>query len=108
MPEITRLKEDFGISQFVMVGDRGMIGRAAIATLRDHGGIDWITALKSTAIRALVEDQTIQPDLSLPASMAGPGPHLPLHARPHRRVTPEGGLAGTTLYRRGPGGRRHP
>ncbi len=46
-----------------MVGDRGMISSAAIATLRDQGGIDWITALKSTAIRALVEDQTIQPDL---------------------------------------------
>ena len=68
MPEITRLKEDFGIRQFVMVGDRGMISSAAIATLRDHGGIDWITALKSTAIRALVEDKTIQPDLSLPAA----------------------------------------
>ena len=63
MPEITRLKEDFGIRQFVMVGDRGMISSAAIATLRDHGGIDWITALKSASIRALVEDKTIQPDL---------------------------------------------
>ncbi|RCN56828.1 IS1634 family transposase [Acidiferrobacter thiooxydans] len=68
MPEITRLKEDFGIRQFVMVGDRGMISSTAIATLRDHGGIDWITALKSASIRALVEDQTIQPDLSLPAA----------------------------------------
>jgi transposase len=63
MPEITRIKDEFGISQFVMVGDRGMISSAAIATLRDHGGIDWITALKSASIRALVEDQTIQPDL---------------------------------------------
>ncbi len=63
MPEITRIKDEFGISQFVMVGDRGMISSTAIATLRDHGGIDWITALKSASIRALVEDQTIQPDL---------------------------------------------
>ena len=63
MPEISRIKEDFGIAQFVMVGDRGMISSAAIATLQDQGGIDWITALRSTSIRALVEDKTLQPDL---------------------------------------------
>ncbi len=63
MPEITRIKDEFGIAQFVMVGDRGMISSAAITTLRDQGGIDWITVLKSTSIRALVEDKTIQPDL---------------------------------------------
>ena len=63
MPEIARIKDEFGIAQFVMVGDRGMISSTAIATLRDHGGIDWITALKSASIRALVEDKTIQPDL---------------------------------------------
>ena len=63
MPEITRIKEDFGITQFVMVGDRGMISSTAIATLRDLSGIDWITALKSASIRALVDDKTIQPDL---------------------------------------------
>ncbi|MEL5849901.1 MAG: IS1634 family transposase [Candidatus Igneacidithiobacillus chanchocoensis] len=62
-PEIARIKEDFGIAQFVMVGDRGMISSTAITTLRDQGGIDWITALKSTSIRALVEDKTLQPDL---------------------------------------------
>ena len=63
MPEIIRVKEDFGIAQFVIVGDRGMISSAAIATLQDQGGIDWITALKSTSIRALVEDKSLQPDL---------------------------------------------
>ena len=62
MPEITRLKEDFGITQFVMVGDRGMIASQAIEALREQG-IDWITALKSASIRALVEDKTLQPDL---------------------------------------------
>ena len=63
MPEIARVRDEFGITQFVMVGDRGMISSAAITTLRDQGGIDWITALKSASIRALVEDKTIQPDL---------------------------------------------
>ena len=63
MPEITRIKEDFGIARFVMVGDRGMISSAAITALQDQSGIDWITALKSASIRALVEDKTLQPDL---------------------------------------------
>ncbi|MHB8564385.1 MAG: IS1634 family transposase [Acidiferrobacteraceae bacterium] len=63
MPEIERIKQDFGITRFVMVGDRGMIASKAITSLRAQGGIDWITALKSVAIRALVEDKTLQPDL---------------------------------------------
>ena len=63
MPEIARVRDAFGITQFVMVGDRGMISSAAITTLRDQGGIDWITALRSASIRALVEDKSLQPDL---------------------------------------------
>ena len=62
MPEITRIKDEFGIAQFVMVGDRGMIASQAIGALREQG-IDWITALKSASIRALVEDKTLQPNL---------------------------------------------
>lgn len=62
MPEITRIKDEFGIAQFVMVGDRGMIASQAIEALREQG-IDWITALKSASIRAPVEDKSLQPDL---------------------------------------------
>ena len=60
MPEIERLRTDFGLSQFVMVGDRGMISQKAIDTLRQQAGIDWITALKSLSIRALVEQGHLQ------------------------------------------------
>ncbi|MHB8392424.1 MAG: IS1634 family transposase [Acidobacteriaceae bacterium] len=63
LPEIERVQHDFGIARFVMVGDRGMIASKAIDALRTSEGIDWITALKSVAIRALVEDKTLQPDL---------------------------------------------
>ncbi|EQD74750.1 transposase, IS4, partial [mine drainage metagenome] len=63
MPEIERVKQDFGIESFVMVGDRGMISQKAILSIREHGGIDWITALKSVNIRALIADTTLQPDL---------------------------------------------
>jgi transposase len=60
MPEVKRLREDFGIEQFVLVGDRGMIGSKAIAELRENDGIGWITALKSVSIRALVEQGQLQ------------------------------------------------
>jgi transposase len=60
MPEVKRLREDFGIERFVLVGDRGMISSKAIAELRENDGIGWITALKSVSIRALVEQGQLQ------------------------------------------------
>ncbi len=60
MPEVTRLREDFGIEQLVMVGDRGMISQKAIDEMRETDGIGWITALKSASIRALVERGQLQ------------------------------------------------
>jgi transposase len=63
MPEVTRLREAFGIEQLVMVGDRGMISSKAIDELREIDGIDWITALKSVSIRALAEQGQLQLDL---------------------------------------------
>ncbi len=60
MPEVTRLREDFGIERFVLVGDRGMVSSKAIAELRETEGIGWITALKSVSIRALVEQGQLQ------------------------------------------------
>src|SRR6202165_788646 len=63
MPEVKRLREDFGIEQLVMVGDRGMISNKAIDQMREADGIGWITALKSASIRALVEQGHLQLDL---------------------------------------------
>jgi transposase len=60
LPELKRLREQFGISELVMVGDRGMISNQAIAEMGKTGGIDWITALKSASIRALVEQGQLQ------------------------------------------------
>jgi hypothetical protein len=60
---VQRLRERFGIERLVMVGDRGMIGQAAIEELRQRPGIDWLTALKSALIRALVERGQLQLDL---------------------------------------------
>ena len=60
IPEVERLRERFGIEEFVLVGDRGMISRKGIDALREHDGIGWITALKSASIRALVEQEVVQ------------------------------------------------
>jgi len=60
MPQIKRLREDFGIEQLVIVGDRGMIASKAIDELRETEGIAWITALRSVSIRVLVEQGQLQ------------------------------------------------
>jgi transposase len=60
MPEVQRLREQFGIEHLVMVGDRGMIGHGSIAELREMDGVGWITALKSASIRSLVEQGQLQ------------------------------------------------
>ena len=60
MPEVQRLRTDFGIGRMVMVGDRGMISQKAIDEMRGTDGIGWITALKSASIRALIEQVQLQ------------------------------------------------
>ncbi|MDB5756246.1 MAG: hypothetical protein JWR56_2674 [Massilia sp.] len=47
----------------VIVGDRSMISQKAIDEMHGLDGIDWITALKSVSIRALVEQGHLQLDL---------------------------------------------
>ena len=60
MPQIRKVKDEFGIKNFVLVGDRGMIGQKLIDQLRTQEPIDWITALKTGQIRALMEQGAIQ------------------------------------------------
>ncbi len=60
MPQVEKLQHDFGIECFTVVGDRGMITQTQIDSLRNSKGIDWITALRSPAIRKLVNAQAIQ------------------------------------------------
>ncbi len=49
----------FGLERLVLVGDRGMISHKAIGELRTLEGMAWITALKSTQIRSLIEAGTL-------------------------------------------------
>jgi transposase len=63
MPQIEKAKTEYGIERLVLVGDRGMIGQKQIKQCKDHAGIGWITALKTGAIRKLLDGGQIQMDL---------------------------------------------
>ena len=60
LPEVEKLRQQFGIERLALVGDRGMITHKQIDALRPIDGIDWITALRSETIRKLVEAGAIQ------------------------------------------------
>ncbi len=60
LAEAARVREDFGIEQMVLVGDRGMISQKQIDELRDIGGMEWITALRTGGIRKLMEAGALQ------------------------------------------------
>lgn len=60
MPQVAKLREDFGLQQLVLVGDRGMISHKAIGELQKIEGLAWITALKSGQIRSLIEGGALQ------------------------------------------------
>lgn len=53
---VEKVRERFGLSQVVMVGDRGMITNARIDALKQTAGMGWITALRAPAVKALAKD----------------------------------------------------
>ena len=54
--QVAKLKERFGLSRVVLVGDRGMITEARIREDLAPAGLDWLTALRAPAIQALAAD----------------------------------------------------
>ncbi len=60
MPQVEKMRDAFGIEQFVMVGDRGMLTQKQVDALRDIDGVDWIGALRPEAIKKLATDGAIQ------------------------------------------------
>jgi transposase len=62
--QVAALRDRFGLSHVILVGDRGMLTQARITEdLRSKPGIDWISALRAPAIQSLIEEGTIQPEL---------------------------------------------
>jgi Transposase DDE domain len=60
LPQVTRVRDRFGIEHLVLVGDRGMISQTQINAVKALAGVDWITALKTGALRGLVADGALQ------------------------------------------------
>jgi transposase len=58
--QVKKLRERFGLSRVVLVGDRGMLTEKQIAQLKQHPELGWISALKAGAIRQLVEAGALQ------------------------------------------------
>ena len=58
--QVEKLRQQFQLSRVVLVGDRGMLTQPQIDQIRKHPGWGWITALRSEAIRDLIEKGTLQ------------------------------------------------
>ena len=58
--QVEKLKQRFQLDHVVLVGDRGMITQARITEDIKSTGLDWITALRAPAIKALLESGTLQ------------------------------------------------
>jgi hypothetical protein len=61
--QIDKIKARFELKHVVLVGDRGMITQARLDAEIVPAGLDWITALRAPAIRALTESGALQMSL---------------------------------------------
>ena len=58
--QVEKLRTRFGLTDIVLVGDRGMLTQARIERLREVGGIGWVSCLRAPAIRRLVDAGDLQ------------------------------------------------
>lgn len=58
--QVEKLKQRFHLDHVVLVGDRGMITQARLTDDIKAAGLDWITALRAPAIKALLETGALQ------------------------------------------------
>jgi hypothetical protein len=61
--QVDKLRDRFGLTRVVLVGDRGMLTQAQIHKLKEHPGLGWISSLRSAAIRSLVDQGYLQRSL---------------------------------------------
>src|SRR5271170_2117938 len=69
--QVAKLKQRFHLDHVVLVGDRGMITQARITDDIKPAGLDWITALRAPAIKALLDGGALQMSLFDDRDMAG-------------------------------------
>jgi transposase len=90
--QIEKVKARFGIHNVILVGDRGMItGKLIEAQAKDGGTLSYVTALRSQAIKQLVESGLIDRELFDQDNMAEisspdfPGERLVVCMNPYLR-----------------------
>src|SRR3954447_13962749 len=86
--QIDKLKQRFKLQRVVMVGDRGLLTSARIEETLRPAGLDWITALRAPAIKALAaEGGPLQPSLFDARDMAEiDSPDFPDERLPFRSI----------------------
>ena len=60
LPQVDKVRQDFGLERVVLVGDRGMIAQKQVDALRTLDGVDWVAALRPGAIRTLLDGGALQ------------------------------------------------
>jgi hypothetical protein len=58
--QVGKVKDRFGITRVVLVGDRGMLTAARLREDVRPAGLDWITALRAPQVKKLVRDGDLQ------------------------------------------------
>jgi Transposase DDE domain len=58
--QVAKVKDRFGLTKVVLVGDRGMLTAARLREDVRPGGLDWITALRAPQVKKLVRDGDLQ------------------------------------------------
>jgi hypothetical protein len=58
--QVDKVKDRFGLTRVVLVGDRGMLTAARLREDVRPAGLDWITALRAPQVKALVRDGDLQ------------------------------------------------
>jgi hypothetical protein len=58
--QVETLRARFALTRIILVGDRGLLTETQIEHVKTYPGLGWISALRSPAIRALVETGALQ------------------------------------------------
>jgi transposase len=58
--QVDTLRQRFGCDRIVLVGDRGMLTQTQIEHVRQYPGLGWISALRSSAIRRLLDEGKVR------------------------------------------------
>ena len=83
--QVDKLRERFGLSHIVLVGDRGMLTQPQIKKLREHPGLGWISCLRSGS-HSLPHRQGLPAALALRRDQSGRDPEPRLSGRTADRL----------------------